>query len=61
MPRGGILLITKERNKNSNSPLPLNSYTELYNSKLYGDAGLKLEGENLIIDLLHAPLFIGDL
>ncbi|MEA2041597.1 MAG: serine hydrolase [Bacteroidota bacterium] len=50
-----------ERNKNSKPSLSLKAFVGIYSSELYGDAEVKLEGENLVVDLLPAPLFIGDL
>jgi len=47
--------------KNTKPSLPLDSYTGLYNSELYGDAKVELKNGKLMVYFVPTPMFVGEL
>ena len=50
------------KRKNASAPsLPLKSYKGLYTSKLYGQAQIHIKGKQMKVQLLHSPLWTGNI
>jgi len=49
------------RDTTSKPPLPLARYAGRYTDPMYGDAGVALEGDHLVLRFAHSPPFVGDL